>query len=256
MTYDERTENLKQAIFNISQSDPKIKHKKDKQPQLQSNTSFIIKGFLQSWRYFDDCKDDIRREFTFKAHILSVAKQFLQQTVNELFNKTIVQSKTNKTFQKRNLQIRKRGVTIIGIHIRRGDFLWFSTCISKFGFTTATATYIDKAMKYFTDKYVNPKRGRWVIFVVCSNALSWLVDNVKTGKSHVVLSQDHKPEEDLAILSLCDHVIVTTGTFSCWAGWLNKGTVFYYKDFPRFNSSLDLKTNRKYFFWPDWIGLN
>ncbi|ELT93801.1 hypothetical protein CAPTEDRAFT_49636, partial [Capitella teleta] len=47
------------------------------------------------------------------------------------------------------------------------------------------------------------------------------------------------PGEDLAMLAACDHVISSTGTFSFWAGWLSKGVVLYYKNFPRKGSPLD-----------------
>jgi len=42
------------------------------------------------------------------------------------------------------------------------------------------------------------------------------------------------PEEDMAMLAACDHIILSLGTFGWWAAWLGagarQGTVMYYED--------------------------
>ena len=37
---------------------------------------------------------------------------------------------------------------------------------------------------------------------------------------------------DMAIMSLCDHIIITAFTFGWWGAWLSKGNVVYLHDYP------------------------
>ena len=61
----------------------------------------------------------------------------------------------------------------------------------------------------------------------------------------------------MSIISSCDHVITTTGTFSWWLGYLSKGIVLYYKNFAREGSWLKTTQfdNMDDYFLPEWIGL-
>lgn len=60
----------------------------------------------------------------------------------------------------------------------------------------------------------------------------------------------------MAILSLCDHVVMTVGTFGWWGAWLSRGTVVYCKDFPKPGSIIDKNALfRDELYPPNWIGL-
>ena len=65
------------------------------------------------------------------------------------------------------------------------------------------------------------------------------------------------PYTDMCIISSCDQVMATTGTFSWWVGYLLKGIVLYYKNFPREGSCLKTTQfdNMDDYFLPEWIGL-
>ena len=69
----------------------------------------------------------------------------------------------------------------------------------------------------------------------------------------VVFSEGHSAQLDLAILSLCNHTIVSTGSFGWWAGWLANGTVVYYSKWPRPFSPLEYQVNKNDYFPPHWI---
>ena len=91
------------------------------------------------------------------------------------------------------------------------------------GFIPRPPTYFTHAMEYFKQKYNR------VQFIVTSDDLAWCKDNI-LGE-HIAYST-HNYTIDLAILSLSDHIIISLGTFSWWAGWLCKGTTVYYGVMP------------------------
>ena len=248
-TYDNRTENILEAI----ETDDSWQTKKHRMaPHV------IMKGYYQSWRYFDDCKKDIKRAFSFKPHIQKVAYKFLRDSIRASFVDLLEKESDNEDENEMammttilNIKPSTIKVTTVGIHIRRGDMLRHVN----FGYTLAPGSYIENAMKYFEDKYSLLGEQNHVMFVVCSQDFDWFSQNVKNYRSPVVLSRNHLPEEDLAILASCDHIITTLGTFSWWAGWLSGGNVIYYKNYPSPNSQLDKVTNKEDFFPSDWIAL-
>ena len=82
------------------------------------------------------------------------------------------------------------------------------------------------------------------------------VMNVTTATSAVVIfSEGHGAEEDLAILSSCNHTIMTVGTYGWWAGYLAGGITVYYRNFPAKGSELVPWFSREDHFPPDWVGL-
>ena len=76
--------------------------------------------------------------------------------------------------------------------------------------------YFQKAMKHFRDKWEN------VTFLVFSDNLSWCgrqslfeADNVQVIMGH----SENAVTRDLAMMSACDGVILSLGTFGWWAGY-------------------------------------
>ena len=170
----------------------------------QENTE--LNGYYQSWKYFDHVKNDIREQFRFNTEINSIVDDFFQSVHTD--------------FGKDNL-------TKIGLHVRRGDIVTNSMLIQH-GHLAANISYINRAIDYFKAKY--PKS----VFIVCSNDIPWCKENIQ--RKDVVFSVRHDAGEDLAILSRCDHMIVTVGTYGWWGAWLAGGDVVYFKDWPRPNS--------------------
>ncbi|ELT99702.1 hypothetical protein CAPTEDRAFT_41243, partial [Capitella teleta] len=80
---------------------------------------------------------------------------------------------------------------------------------------------------------------------------SWVRRNLKTDSPYV-LAGYHSQGEDLAILSSCDHVIMTVGTFGWWAGYLSRGQVIYYANYARMNSTIFHEINPRDFFYKSW----
>lgn len=78
------------------------------------------------------------------------------------------------------------------------------------------------------------------------------------NESQILLLKPHEtPAVDMCLLSRCDHVIITTGTFGWWAAYFNvAGMKIYPKQQVRPNSFLaNAAEPYETYFPPDWIGL-
>ena len=136
--------------------------------------------------------------------------------------------------------------TLVGVHVRRGDFLQDNPQAK--GNTVASKHYIRKAMGYFRKLYSN------ALFIVVSDGKAWCRTNV-AGKD-VIFSIFKEPVLDMAILSLCNHTLITSGTFGWWDRWLSGGTVVYWKGFPRPGSFIEENVLFKgEYYPPHWIGI-
>lgn len=65
---------------------------------------------------------------------------------------------------------------------------------------------------------------------------------------------DNKYREiDMAVLSLCNATVLSTGTYSWWASYLSIGPTVFYDEWPRKDSDLDLMVNKTDYFLSNWI---
>ena len=177
-------------------------------------------GYFQSWRYFNEINNTIRRIYKVKQIYLKPAMDFLKR-------------------------IRREGNPNVCVHVRRGDMLLHSKI--EHGFSVAGLGYINKAMSFFNTRLNDP------LFIVLSDDKSWCKTNL--NRTNTVISPFDTPYVDLALMTLCDHVIVTSGTFGWWGAWLSNGNVVYYKDYPRPNSSFETQFNRHDYYPASWVGL-
>ena len=201
--------------------------------KMDANKNYIHKSYLQSWKYFRNVEQDIRKQFTFRDDIIDKARTSIQFAV---------QSKRAPV---------PPWITVVGIHVRRGDYLKQHNI--KYGYQLATKSYVDKAMKYFRDKYKKPK------FLVFTNPnpddVKWCKENVKG--SDVIFIQGNSREVDLCALSMCNHTITTVGSFGWWGAFLANGTTIYFKDVAKNGSALrkDFSKDMSDYFYPGWIGM-
>jgi hypothetical protein len=100
------------------------------------NTSFF--GYFQSEKYFIHCIDKIKKEFTFKDHIINTATEILNPYKNK---------------------------TLISAHVRRGDYL-----INPDYHPLPSLEYYKKAFNYLDDGNT--------IFVCVSNDIEWCKANL------------------------------------------------------------------------------
>ncbi|XP_045197260.2 galactoside alpha-(1,2)-fucosyltransferase 1-like [Mercenaria mercenaria] len=185
---------------------------------LDSKSNITMYGCFQSWLFFKKTQDIIRKVLTLKIIHRMKADQFMRTST-------------------------KSGYKKVCIHIRRGDFL--NERQLRRGFSVANLAYIKRAKKIFLKKYSK------VQFVVLSNDKEWCKMHIKGD----VISNFTESGDDMALMALCDDVVVTSGTFGWWGAWLSGGTTVYFKGYPRPGSPLDRRFNRTEYYPPHWIGI-
>ena len=109
---------------------------------------------------------------------------------------------------------------LIGIHVRRGD-----VADSVDYLRAAPVSYFGRAMDYYEHKYSSGKQQ--IKFLIASDDIPWCQEQDLFQSAAIVQSS---PAVDLAILSLCDHIVMSVGTFGWFAGNFAGGDVVYYKD--------------------------
>jgi galactoside 2-L-fucosyltransferase 1/2 len=98
--------------------------------------------------------------------------------------------------------------------------------------------------------------GSRIFFFVASDDIKWAKKHLKGDD--VVFSPQLKFEDDFAVLTNCDHIILSGGTFGWWAAWLStkQGRVVYFDKYPRPNSKLSHKLDLKRYYNPFWVAIN
>ena len=119
-----------------------------------------------------------------------------------------------------------KNVTVVGVHHRRGDHLQYQL---DHDIPHITMSYLGQSMDLFRRRFQEN-----VVFLYISDDPEWIQPYAKKLKDLIPSSRKSKDRveatgEDLALLSLCDHVIITHGTFSIWAAFLSKGNWIFPK---------------------------
>ena len=205
--------------------------------------SLLICGFFQSWKYTVGIESELRYHLRLIPNVSAAVDSYMEHI--------------------RPLAWKGQSFRRIGIHIRAGDVLsrrdkW------DFGYTVPQRPYFEKAMS----RFLNESQGGPVQFIVTTDSLKWvkkainftsIADQLNRTSTknkvdvNVVYSEGHDAGFDLAVLSVCDGVIMSTGTYGWWGAWLANKTTIYYSNWPRQGTALFSHFNRKDFFPPNWI---
>ncbi|XP_061447595.1 galactoside alpha-(1,2)-fucosyltransferase 2-like [Rhineura floridana] len=186
-----------------------------------------LTGYPCSYTFYHHIRQEILQEFTFHDHVKEEANQYLQE-----------------------LRGKRQEVTYVGVHVRRGDYVRVMPNIWKG--VVADRGYLEKAMNYFREKYLNP------IFVVASNGMEWCKQNINASKGDVYFAGDGRessPGRDFALLAHCNHTIMTIGTFGIWAGYLVGGETVYLANYTLPDSPFLKVFKPSAAFLPEWIGI-
>lgn len=196
--------------------------------KLDVNKNYDVDGVLQSWKYFKDNLDTVRRLVEFHDGVVHQAKKVIENTLLA-YNHTTADT------------------SIVGVHVRRGDKLHWKSVDE--GYRVAPREYFLKAMTYFRD-HVSAS----VAFLVVSDDHAWCKSNL-LGLPGVMVAQPGEPAVDLNVLALLDHTIISMGSFSWWAGFLAKGKVVYYSDFAEKDSKIRGQFDAKFedYVLSEWI---
>ena len=158
-----------------------------------------LHGFFQSWRYFANVKDEIRKDYTFHDGILNPCKEMMEEL---------------------------EGQEPIMLHVRRGDpnltdprgFKWsYTQCGSMH--PVQPVEYYEKALKHF-------RKDQPVI--VFSDSTDWVKEQDFFKPDRFMISEPEDkyadgsftPYADLCLMSLCSHAIIANSSMSWWGAWL------------------------------------
>ncbi|XP_061182542.1 galactoside alpha-(1,2)-fucosyltransferase 2-like [Saccostrea echinata] len=196
---------------------------------VPSSKGVRFDGYFQSWKYWIKYEEEIRNILTFKESIRKRAYTQMRDILNQM---KFIANKNN---------------VVVSVHIRRGDYATIGHY--KYGKLTPTETYYKNAMDYFKKRY------RHVVFVVGSNDIEWSKRALATEKN-VYYSTGNSAAEDMALLSLANHTIMSVGTFGWWIGWMARGITIFYKNIFRPGSEFakEFRNNSiDDFIYPGWI---
>lgn len=153
--------------------------------------SAYLDGYWQSEKYFSDVRDIVLKEFDLKTPFGHVGQTFADEI--------------------------RRAETPVCIHIRRGDFANNPT-ISKFH-GTCSLEYYHKAVAIISARVDNPS------FFVFSDDIEWAKQNFTLDASVKYVGQGaDKNHEDIALMRLCRHFVLSNSTFGWWAAWLSNAS--------------------------------
>ena len=174
-----------------------------------------LSGYRQSWKYLLGCEKDIRGQFSLHREVIAASQSQLMKLLTQL----------NQISRDQFVPFNSSSTTFVGIHVRRGDMT--STKERVKGYVAAPLAYIEAAMSYYRERYMNN-----VVFVVVSDDMSWCRQHISQENRDVIFAGSHSHISDLATLISCNHSIITSGSFGWWAGWLTGGNVVYFSGFP------------------------
>lgn len=191
----------------------------------KGKTDVYLQRYLQSWRYFENIKAELlQRHYKLKESLKQKALPFVINIKQDYNLKDLV---------------------FVGVHVRRGDIVRERKHV---GHIPAPLSYFYRAMNYFRKRYTN------VVFVMISNSMMWCKDNLDDSPDvHHIETGD--PYIDFAILHEMDHLILSVGTFGWWAGYLSRGTVIFYKGYPKANTTMSIEMKQSDFIPRHWVGL-
>ncbi|XP_062612387.1 galactoside alpha-(1,2)-fucosyltransferase 2-like [Saccostrea cucullata] len=186
-------------------------------------------GYLQSWKYWIQRENGLRQTFKFQDRITERARKQLADIIGTS-----------------GFTCCSKNSTLVGVHVRRGDYT--SKPVNDYGQITPNASYYENSLDYFENLYPS------VLFIVASDDLKWTKDAFK-NKTNVHISLGNSGPEDMALLSLTNHTIMSVGTFGWWVAWLTGGTTLYYKPVfaPGSRFAKDFNNDVSSFIYPGWI---
>jgi hypothetical protein len=149
--------------------------------------NIILDGYWQSYKYFENYGDDLRRAFQFPKHP-----------------------------KPRNAKIIKKmkDTNSIVLHVRRGDY---NTKRGKQFHGLIPLSYYNKAVESICKYVKNP-----TLFIF-SDELEWCKQNLKYDlpMEFIDSNSSNKGVEDMQLMVSCKHYIIANSSFSWWSAWLN-----------------------------------
>lgn len=162
----------------------------------------LKEGFWQSEKYFEDSADDIRRQFTLKNPFGPEAVMAIGEIAS----------------------CKEKGITTLLVHVRRGDFVTNAHAIAHHG--VLEPEYFINGIKLIRERLslaAQHHENRAIHIFFASEDRAWVAEHVKTDMPSTFITRPGiKDYEELLIMSMCDHFVISNSSFSWWAAWLSK----------------------------------
>ncbi|XP_076398613.1 galactoside alpha-(1,2)-fucosyltransferase 2-like [Peromyscus maniculatus bairdii] len=187
-----------------------------------------LTGYPCSWTFYHHLRPEILQEFTLHDHVREEAQAFL-----------------------RGLRVNgSQPSTFVGVHVRRGDYVHVMPNVWKG--VVADWGYLEQALDRFRARYPSP------VFVVTSDDMAWCRKSISISRGDVAFAGNGlrgSPARDLALLTQCNHTIITVGTFGVWAAYLTGGDTVYLANFTQPNSPFHRVFKPQAAYLPNWVGI-
>ena len=154
---------------------------------LQIKGDAYYDGYWSNVKYFEDIRDQLLMDFSFRKKIGEKALLTLNQI---------------------------KSTNSVGLHVRRGDYLLFDIYKG-----ICNIDYYKKAIDYIKKHVENP------YFYVFSNDLAWCKENLSPYlEKYTLVDGNTGPDNyiDMQLMMNCKHNIIANSTFSWWGAWLNQ----------------------------------
>ena len=139
-------------------------------------------GYFESEKYFAGIKDLVRKKFTFPQEYFDPDLSHKVRTCNS-----------------------------VALHVRRTDKVRVNHI-----HVPSDENYLRHAMEKIASLTDNPK------FFVFSDDMDWCRETLpKLHEAEYTYIDGHGPMQDMALMTICRHVITGPSTFSWWGAWLN-----------------------------------
>ena len=148
-------------------------------------------GYWQSWRYFDDCANQLRAEMQPRAPLSEAS---------------------------RRLRDAMRATNSLALHVRRGDYVSSLETAAFHG--ALPADFYSRAVQFVRE------RSQDLSCFVFSDDLEWCrtaLLGLGLPLTFVDLNSGADSWQDLYLMAACRHSIIANSSFSWWAAWLGDG---------------------------------
>ncbi|KAH7706007.1 Glycosyl transferase [Aphelenchoides avenae] len=218
----------------------------------------VLTGYFQSFRYFHpEHAEIVRNEFRFLTGVQEMASRNIEDVKFERM-KVELDWDDDKDPEHPNdgaMAVPEDfddDYLFVGMHVRHGmDVTWNERNL-KHGHVTAPPEYFFRAMERFRLRYA----ARKLIFVVASDDIEWAKKSITDEKGEVAFLDSKYREVDSATLAMCNHTIMSVGTFSWWAAYLTDGEAVRYAGWPRPGSELATMVKTDDYFLSQWTAIN
>ena len=155
----------------------------------KSVQNLYLRGYWQSYRYFEDIRAHLLEEFTLQAPITPHSERWKEDIA--------------------------RHEQSVFLHIRRGDYV---DEVGKTVYVELPPSYYEEGVRRLAESFEG------LTAYVFSNDLPWAKRHLQLSvpTKFVEGNDEEHGYEDLALMRACKHHIIANSTFSWWGAWLSE----------------------------------